>query len=272
MAKVLKFWAGLGLAAVSGTLVADAASLNFRPAQNHSTLLQLADAAGEAGESGAGVKAADDQPDFIAALGLVEGHMRAGIALHKSAQDKSAEADAALVHLKHPADELYVSLKPMLEARKAKGFAAELEAVSAAISAKATPAEVDALFEKMKIAVAASRGEGEAVSAHAMSTAVLILLRTAAAEYAIGVVDGKVKDAKEYQDAWGFVQTAKSIMADISKLEREEHPEPLAEIDAELAKLGGLWPDLAGAKPISADPRLLAVAAAKVELAGLAIK
>jgi hypothetical protein len=267
MAKVLKFWAGLGVAAVSGTLVADAACLNFRPAQNHSTLLQLADAAGEAGESGKAVKPADDQPDFIAALGLVEGHVRAGIALYKSAQ-----VDAALVHLKHPADELYASLKPMLEARKTEGFAAELEAVSAAISAKASPAKVDALFEKMKAAIAKSRGEGEAVSAHVMASAVLILLRIAAAEYAIGVVDGKVKDAKEYQDAWGFVQAAKSIMADISKLEREEHPEPLAEIDAELAKLDGPWPDLAGAKPIGADPHLLAVAAAKVELAGLAIK
>jgi hypothetical protein len=270
MAKVLRFWAGLGVAAVSTAIAADAASLNFKPLPIQSSLLQLADTAGEggeAGESGAGVKAADDQPDFIAALGLVEGHMRAGIALYKAAQ-----ADAAMVHLKHPADELYVALTPKLEARKARGFAAELEAVSAAVSAKATPAEVDALFEKMKTAIATSRGEGEAVSAHVMASAVLILLRNAAAEYAVGVVDGKVKDAKEYQDAWGFVQAAKSIMADISKLEREEHPEPLAEIDAELAKLDGLWPDLAGAKLIDADPRLLAVAGAKVELAGLAIK
>jgi hypothetical protein len=193
--------------------------------------------------------------------------MHACIALYKSAQ-----ADAAIVHLKHQADELYVSLKPRLDVRKAKGFAAELAALSAAVQSNATPAEADALFDKMKAAIALSRGEGEAVSAHVMASAVLILLRSAAVEYAEGVVEGKVADTKEYQDAWGFVQAAKSIMADISKLERDEHPEPLAEIDAELAKLDGLWPDLAGTQSISVDPRLLAVAVAKVELAGLAIK
>jgi hypothetical protein len=266
MAKVLKFWAGLGVAAVSNVMAADAARINYSPAQVKSHLLQTIAASGEAGESGV-APTAEDQPQFIADLALVEGHMRVGLALYKQGQ-----GDAAFVHMKHPADELYAALKPMLAARKAKGFADELEALSKAMQNKAAPAEVDQLFEKMKITIVKTRGEGEAVSAHAMTGAVLILLRHADADYATGVDRGEVKVPKEYQDAWGFVQAAKAIMADLSKVERDEHPGPLAEIDAELAKLDGLWPDLVGEKQITVDTHLLAVTAAKVELAGLDIK
>jgi hypothetical protein len=263
MAKVLKFWAGLGVAAISTAMAANATIVNKRP-QN--TLLHLA-AAGEAGESGNAVAAHDDQAEFIADLALVEGHMRVGIALYK--QGKS---DAALVHMKHPADELYSSLKPMLDARKVTGFADELEALSMAIHHQAAAIEVDELFDKMKLAIVKTRGEGESVSAHAMVGAVEILLQNAVADYATGVEAGVVKVPKEYQDAWGFVQAAKAIMADLSVQERGEHAEPLAEIDKVLAGLDGLWPDLAGTENVTADAKILAVAKAKVELAGLDIK
>jgi hypothetical protein len=259
MAKVLKFWAGLGVAAVSNVMTADAGRIKYSSVPVKSHLLQTIAASGEAGESGV-APAAEDQPQFIADLALVEGHMRAGVALYKEGR-----GDAALVHMKHPADELYAVLKPMLESRKTIGFADELEALSMAMQNKVAPAEVDQLFDKMKMAIVKARGGGEAVSAHAMTGAVLILLRSAVADYAKGVDGGMVKVPKEYQDAWGFVQAAKAIMADLSKAEREEHSGPLAELD-------GLWPDLAGEKQITVDAHLLAVAAAKVELAGLDIK
>jgi hypothetical protein len=105
-----------------------------------------------------------------------------------------------------------------------------------------------------------------------MTSAVVILLRKAADDYGSAVTGGSVQMPKEYQNAWGFAQAAKNLMADLSAKEREEHPGPLAEIDAALANLEPLWPDLAGVKPLSADQHLLAAAAAKVELASLAIK
>ena len=263
MAKVLKFWVGLGIATASTGIAAHAGLPHF---SRSPTLLHMA-AAGEAGESAKPAATSDDQPQFIASLALVEGHMRVGLALYKQGR-----GDAAMVHMKHPADELYVSMKPMLEKRKAKGFADELEALSMAIHKRSEPAQVDALFDKMKQAIVATRGDGEAVSAHAMTQAVLLLLQNAMSDYATGVVGNDVKVPKEYQDAWGFVEAAKAIMADINAQERAEHPGPLAEIDAALSGLDGLWPDLAGHVKLSADPHLLAVAAAKVELAGMAIK
>jgi hypothetical protein len=265
MAKVLKFWAGLGVVAVSSTLTASAAVLNVK---QPSPLLHLAAAAaGEAGESGKTEVTADDQPEFIGDLALIEGHMRVAVALYKK-----GKLDDALNHVQMPTDELYVSMKAMFEARKTKGFALELQALSKAIKNKSSPANVDALFHKMKTAIVKTRGDGEAVSAHAMTSGVLILLQNAVKDYAAGVINGEVKDAKEYQDAWGLVQAAKAIMADINTQERGEHPEPLAEMDAALSGLDALWPDIAGTKKITADPHMLAVVAAKVELAGLTIK
>jgi hypothetical protein len=263
MAKVLKFWAGLGVAAISTAMTADATIVKMQP---HNTLLQLT-AAGEAGESGTAIAAMDDQAQFIANLAMVEGHMRVALALYKAGNGK-----AALVHLKHPADELYTSLQPMLEARKAKGFANELEALNMAMQDQTKPEDIDALFVKMKAAIVSTRGDGESVSAHAMVGAVEILLQSAAADYAAGVIKGEVKVSKEYQDAWGFVQAAKVIMFDLSQQERDEHAEPLTEIDKVLSGLDGLWPDLAGAQNVKMDNHVLAVAAAKVELAGLDIK
>jgi C1A family cysteine protease len=264
MAKVLKFWAGLGLAAVSSTISAEAITIQK---MQHPQILQMAATAGEAGESGSAIATPDDQAKFIADLALVEGHMRVAVELYKL-----GKGEAASVHIKHPADELYAALKPALEVRKAKGFAEELEALSMAIDQKAATASVDQLFEKMRASIVASRGEGEMVSAHSMAAAVEILLRSATADYAVGVIGQDVKVPKEYQDAWGFTQAARAIMADISKMERDEHKGPLAEIDAALTGLDVLWPDMSGEKKVDGNSKLLAVAAAKVELAGLAIK
>jgi hypothetical protein len=264
MAKVLKFWAGLGVAAVSTAMSAEAVTVQK---MQHPQILEMAATAGEAGESGSTVATPDDQAKFIADLALVEGHMRVAVELYKL-----GKGEAASVHIKHPADELYASLKPMLEARKAKGFAEELEALSMAIHQKAAAESVNQLFERMRASIVVARGEGEMVSAHSMAAAVEILLRSAIADYAVGVIGQDVKVPKEYQDAWGFTQAARAIMVDISKMERDEHPGPLGEIDAALTGLDVLWPDLSGDKKVEADGKLLAVAAAKVELAGLAIK
>jgi hypothetical protein len=264
MAKHLKFWAALGVTAFTSAIGADAISPQKL---QHSQILTLAAAdAGEAGESGGGATPGG-QANYIADLALVEGHMRVGIELYKQ-----GKGDAAAVHMKHPADELYATLIPKIEARKVKGFADELEALSMAVHHKAPAAEIDSLFEKMHKAIVASRGVGELVSAHEMTEAVHILMRSAVADYAIGVIGPDVKVPKEFQDAWGFTQAAKALMADISALEREEHPKELIEIDESIKGLDALWPDLAGTQKVEADARILAIAAAKVELAALGIK
>ncbi|MGH6821151.1 MAG: hypothetical protein ACREDU_09855, partial [Methylocella sp.] len=89
---------------------------------------------------------------------------------------------------------------------------------------------------------------------------------------AVGVKEGKVTDPREYQDAWGFVQAAKAMLAALPEEEREEHAAPVAEMEAEMEKIQVLWPDITGKSPVDADPTLLPAAAARIELAAHSIK
>lgn len=266
MTKTLKFWTGLGIAAVSGAMIAEAATLDAATTPLPTAkgkLLLMADASGEAGESGQAKS--DDRVDYLTDLAMVEGHMLVGVELYKL-----GEVEAAKPHMKHPADELYKELEGHFAELKVAGFAAELEAVGKAVGQGAAIADVEALAAKLHEAIAASRG-GELSSAETART-VVSLLRHAADDYVEGVKDGKVIEAPEYQDAWGFVQIASRLMAALPADEREEHAGPIGEIEAELAKLAAAFPDLAGKAAIAADPTLLPAAAARIELAALAIK
>lgn len=271
MSKKLKFWTSLGAAALSGAVAAGAVTVDHNvkgPSAKASGYLQLADAGegGEAGESGGGSSGdADYRVHYFADLGLVEGHMRVGVELQK----RGAHA-AALTHMKHPADELYEDLKMHFEDVGVPGFADELEAVAKAVEANADATEIDARMSALLAAIAASHG-GSMTSAETART-IVELVRTAAEEYVAGIKDGKVTDPHEYQDAWGFVETAKAYLAAVPADEREEHAGPLGEIDAELGKLSAAWPDLEGAVAITADPSLLPGVAARIELAASDIK
>jgi len=269
MTKILKFWTGLGIAAVSGAMIAEAATLDATMKTAplaKGKLLLVADASGEAGEAGeAGAAKGDDRVDYLTDLAMVEGHMLVGVELYKL-----GDAEAAKPHMKHPADELYKEVEGHFAELKVAGFAAELEAVGKAIEQGAAAADVATLLNKLQAAIAVARG-GEPSSAETVKT-VVSLLRHAAEDYEAGVKDGKVVDAHEYQDAWGFVQIASRLMADLPADEREEHAGPVGEIEAELSKLGAAFPDLTGKADIGADPTLLPAAAARIELAALAIK
>lgn len=276
MTKTVKFWTGLGIAAVSGTMIAEAATIDLQgenapPALDKIILADSGESEGgesgesaESGEGEGGASRDDGRIGYLTGLGLVEGHMRAGVELYKKGDE------GAMVHMKHPADELYADLKPHFEAMKFKGFDAELDAVAKAVEGGSPVAEVETAFGKLQAAILVARGES--VSSHEVAETVEHLVRTAADEYAVGVEDGKVVDAREYQDAWGFVQAAKRMVAALPEKERKEHAGQVGEIEAELEKIQVLWPDITGKSPVTADPTLLPAAAARIELAAHSIK
>jgi hypothetical protein len=141
MAKVLKFWTGLGVAVVSSAVAAHAVTIQALSPKSHAVLWQLAATAGEAGESGSAVKPIDGQAEYLAELACIDGHMRAAVALYQQGL-----ADAAKIHMIHPSNELYLNLQPKLQARKAAGFAEQLQDVNWGLENGATSLEVNALF------------------------------------------------------------------------------------------------------------------------------
>jgi hypothetical protein len=261
--NTMKFWTQLGAATAlaAGSMSAAAHIQKPMPAiAPPANTFTLADTSGE-GEGGEA--ALQDDASFVAQLGYVLGHMRVGTALY----DKG-EGEMAKTHMKHPRDEIYAALEPVLKSRKAPGFAAELDALSSAVEAGATPADAKARFDLLEAAIAANMPNHEAGLA---ARAAQLMVRTAGEEYAIGVKAGKIDNLHEYQDAWGFVETARVLMASLPGDERAEHKAQIEAIEAELAGLKDLWPDIAGKAAVTGDAKQLFVAAARIELQALDI-
>ncbi len=259
----MKLWVGLGLAAsLAATGVVHASATKH---VDHGKIL-LADASGEGGEGGgdAGAEGLDDAA-YLVSLSLMEGHMRVGTELYGM-----GEADMAKTHMKHPRDEIYTALEPALKARKAPDFAVALDAVGQTVNAGGDANEAQLRFRAFEVAIHAARPQ--LLEAATAAKAAVQLIRTAAEEYAVGIKDGKIDNLHDYQDAWGFTQVAAQILATLSEAERAEHKNEVAGLEAEIAALAGLWPDLSGKRPVTGDAKALFVAAAKMELMSLDIK
>ncbi|MCK0127688.1 hypothetical protein [Erythrobacter sp. F6033] len=189
----------------------------------------------ESAEVEEGVKdAVEDGPTLPERLVFMAGHVEAGIALYRA-----GESTAGGPHLLHPVSESYADEREGLDAI---GFdPAPFEAVSAALEAGRPAAEIEPQLAAVEANLAEMRGKAGGEPADLIG----YLMNMIAEEYAIGVTDGAVTDAGEYQDAWGFAKVARQLADDPGTPNAEA---VRAEIDALIA----MWP--AGAPVPPADP------------------
>jgi hypothetical protein len=271
MKKQLKKWTALGAVFAAATNAQAMGPLEAAAPSTHVLMVaeavQDAGEAGEAGESGdeQAIDLAVDDAAFIAILGEVEGHLRAANELYKL-----GAVDLAKTHVKHPEDELYADLLPVFEKRKLQGFGLELSDMAKAIEGGA---KADAVTAALEIAVLAiDTNSAKVKTAKSTADAIHRLARTAADEYKIGVADGAIKDAHEFQDAWGFIETAKRLVDTVPESEKAANAEAFSAISAQLASLAPAWRDLTGASGTTVAPDVLAGAAARIEIATLSVK
>lgn len=205
--------------------------------------------------------------DYLLRLGLMRGHLLVGHALFSL-----GEVRAAQTHAKHPSDELYAGVAPEFARRGTGGFAAQLEAHAAA-AAGGDEAAVTATYAALKDAIA--RSEGVVVATPSLTARVIVLLlREAATEYAVGIVDGQLENAHEYQDAFGFTQVA-------LELARSQHAtlpagdgdrEVFADIAERISALDHLWPTLLPPPRLDRDGASIAKAAHEIARLGLRLR
>jgi hypothetical protein len=265
-----KLWFGIGAFALVNAGPAVLKSTLAYPQGTHGSGLAAWAAGGEGGEMGemgsASQDPATDDVAYLTQLGLVQGHLTVGVALYQ----EGATADAK-VHMKHPKDELYASLLPALEARKAKGFGDELSALAADVEGGKPVVDAEKDLARVVAAIAHARAAAPA-NLKARLKVLLALTRVAADEYAQGVKDGAIVNRKEYEDAWGFVAVAKSLLEGLSKAERKEAGAAYDKIEAELKALAPAWPSVVPPARVETDASLLYAAAARIELAILSIR
>lgn len=201
-------------------------------------------------------QAALSDTEYLVRLGLMRGHLLVGHELYGL-----SALDAARSHSKHPTDELYAGMENEFTARGTVGFGDELMAHALASEGEDATA-VSAAYATLAAAIA--RSEAAVQTSPAMIVDVTVaLLREAAAEYAIGIVDGRLSNAHEYQDAYGFTRVA------LSWARSDESNEVLDRIADRMEALMDMWPSLVPPEELQQKAARLYGAAAEVEIIGL---
>ncbi len=277
----VKVWTGLGTVLLTGAALsllphaAQAGALGklAKPGASAPSLIQLA-AGGEGGEGGEGARTDDlgtDDIAYLTQLGLMRGHLEVGIDLYRQREQKAAEP-----HMGHPIEELYGALEPALQQRGVSGFKDRLEALEKLTRGGAPLEPVEAAHRAALAGIEAAEAAVPEARRLALATrfAVMVnLVRTAAAEYDAAIDEkGRVVAPVEYQDALGFVRTAKAMLDQTPAAERAKAADAVARAEAQLQAVAGLWPSLVPPATVEGDPSELFGAAAYIEIAGLHVK
>lgn len=217
------------------------------------------------GEGSSSTDLTTDDLAYLTQIALMRGHLLVGYQLYKDGHIEHAKT-----HMKHPQSELYAAMEPAFAARGANGFADELSALADSVADEEAIAEVTSKYNKLLAAITGSEFKVQAQSAAAKLDLTQNLLKVAGEEYAVGIVNGKLENAHEYQDAYGFTQTAKAIVASINGDDNI-----IAARDKTLSIISGiehLWPSVVPPESLDADASELYGAAAQIELLALGLE
>ena len=260
-----KVWIGIGAFVLTGTHL-DFSAKGTPSVDYGSSLAASPKEGGEGGEGGeAGRRAGKAQStvDWLTGLALVEGHLFVAMELLRA-----GAKDAAHTHLKHPKDEIYTSLRPGFRKYHAAGFAQELEQLAKAADGEKGAAESAYAQVEKKIDLARQKAPANT------KTQLLVaarLLTDAAGDYRESLKNGRVTDAHEYQDAYGFTKIAKRTL-ERAKPASESERAALDVARGVLKETDNLWPSLPGDGVAGGDPAVLQAAASRLELAASGLR
>lgn len=198
---------------------------------------------------------------YLSNINLMKGHLWVGIELYKDAQIENAK-----MHMKHPKSELYSDMIPTFKAKGAAGFASKLEKLALSVENETPYLAVDKIYQNLLKAIYENEQfvDKASISVDQKIVLVISLLEIAAEEYAIGIVNGEVKNKFEYQDALGFTMMAKNILMDATT-EDKSQKEKLSNIITIVDKLSLLWPELAPKSNVNGDAKAILDAIAEIK-------
>lgn len=235
-----KKWALIGTTALTGLGVVLASG--SQPAQADSTaplLMAQASLSGEAGEAGEGAVETDDSGiEFLVHLGLFDAAVRIVGKLY--ALGDIAEAKDQL-ETSHHAD--YADLEEGLSEFSQNGFIDQYTAFSDLVLSGADAGLVAAAETRLLAAISTTYG-ADGLSTRDEFEAMVHLIETAAADFEAGVEDGRVSEAHEYRDAWGFVETVRARANALTASANENTANAARDVLAALQPADALFPAL----------------------------
>ncbi len=227
---------------------------------------------GEEGKGGEGEGAAADGANlatddvaYLTQLSLIRGHLAVGNALYSQGLPDLAET-----HMKHPRAEIYMSVEPAFAPRGCSGFARGLTALTNAVVSRQSKSRVEEIYHDLTIAIGRCEVTADVGNPAVLTQVIENLLRTGGVEYQIGVIDGKIDNLHEYQDAWGFTQVA----ADWARSPAYSSPSAkavAAQIESLVMSLQSLWPSLNPGERVDGEAAQLFGAAGRTQVIALGL-
>lgn len=200
---------------------------------------------------------------YLTQLGLIRGHLYVGHKLYMAGHIGHAKT-----HMKHPESELYADIVPAFAVRNTPGFEQSLEGLANAVNGDLGSKKVDLAYRKLLEDIAISEtavNQSSQTSAEKLKLAAK-LLRVAGEEYAIAVVNGKMENAHEYQDAMGFKAIAQLIISHL-----DANAETQQYVTGLFDSIMPLWPSLIPPLTLDTDAGEIYRVAAKIELLVLSL-
>ena len=204
---------------------------------------------------------------YLTQLGLIRGHLAVGYELYR--QELPA---LAATHMKHPQAEIYANVVPAFAARGCDGFGEGLSDLTAAVTGRKPQREVDAVYADLQAGIAVCERVANIDDAYTITKVIENLLRTAGIEYRLGIVEGAVSNLHEYQDAWGFTQTAAAWARSPAFAGDASATAVAGRLQDLIDGLQPLWPSLNPLQNIEGDAAQLFGAAGQVEVTALSLK
>ncbi len=217
---------------------------------------------GEGGEGeGEGAAAAPPEIQLLTDLGFMQGHAYAGLKLYEM-----GETELGVEHIGHPIVEKYDAVAEQLEKMGHGGLKAQLEEMSAAAEAGQPAEDVAALYDEVVATLETVRAEVEGGAANQLK-ALALLTRIAADEYQVAFDGGKMVNAKEYQDAWGFLQIVKEEARELAGSDDAQVAEAAAAILGYAENAESVFSGVKGDGISNPDASEIYGAAARMEIA-----
>jgi hypothetical protein len=204
--------------------------------------------------------------DYMTKLGLMRGHLLVARELLAS-----GESAAALPHIGHPIEEIYLDIEGQLDERGVAQFKSILLELQQLVRFSATSPKV---APALAAALAAIDGAMNALPATQRRTPAFVLqvidqlLEAAGTEYAAAVNNGRIAARIEYEDSRGFVTYAEQLFADIAPTLQSTDPTAARQLSAGLAEIKRAWPSVAAPRTVVLSPEQVRERIKDIERAG----
>jgi len=198
-------------------------------------------------------KVYESDNEYLTQIALMRGHLYVGIELYKNGYVENAKR-----HMKHPKSELYSDIIPTFKAKNSKGFTVELENLAFAVEEEKDFKFISSRYKNLSDAIAINENYIDDSSRSIFARIILVrsLLEIAADEYAVGIVNGRVENKFEYQDALGFTIIAKKILERTTTQSKEEEIKKNKVLEI-IENLSVLWPSLVPAGIVDGDAKII---------------